>query len=433
MPSDALWDWNPWWNDPTRVQPLVGRPRDELASILPLLTDPKVLVISGVRRAGKTTIMYQLISRLMGQGVDARNILFLGLEDPAFISESLDSLLREYRENQNPKGGTYVFLDEVQSKDDWERVVRKELDLRRDCKFIVSGSSSTLIRGEYATLLTGRNLTHIVHPLSFRSYCQFVENEVPRAEGRESAERARALLKQYLEVGGFPEVVLQAEEMRRATLNQYFHDIVHRDIIHMHSADPRKVHAMASYLLMNVGNPVTLSSLRRALGLSYDAIRDYIQYLEQARLFYFVREFSFSAKPAPREGGKLKVYCTDVGMAQTGLARHSRDFGRVAENAVYLDMARRGLAPGFFRGKKEIDFVVVEPGRSVLLVNVCMSRRELPERELEGFREFTARYPRARCRKVAITDDIEGETEGVEMVPLWKWLLKDWEKVPKGK
>lgn len=427
MLIDSIWDWNPWWEKSESISGFVGHPREELSQLITSLDDSKVTIISGVRRAGKTTLMYQMIAYLLESGVNPINILFLGLEDPAFVEHDLITLITEYRKEHTPKGKIYLFLDEIQSKDDWERIIRKEIDTRKESKVIISGSSSTLLSGKHSAILTGRNLTYLIYPLSFKSFLSFMGEQISTVNLRgRSAERVSGLLRRYLDIGGFPEIVLQDEVHRRATLNQYFNDIIYRDIIHLQSANPRKVYTLASYLLLNVGNTITLSSLRRALGLSYDAIRDYLHYLEQARLFYFAKEFTFSPKPVPAKVGKMKVYCTDIGMARAVHGRHSRDYGRFAENAVYLKLLTEGLAPGFFRGRKEIDFVAVTPDNIVFLVNVTMTDK-IPKREFDGINEFIEKYPRSQTESIILTEGLYDEVSGIKLMPLWKWLISELE------
>ena len=425
MLIDSIWDWNPWWEKKENISEFIGQRREGLPQLINSLEDRKVTIISGVRRAGKTTLMYQMIAHLLESGINPKNILFLGLEDPAFVEHDLITLITEYRKEHTPKGKIFLFLDEIQSKDGWERIIRKEIDTRKESKIIISGSSSTLLSGKHSAILTGRNLTYLIYPLSFKSFLSFMGEQISTTKLRgKTAERISGLLRRYLDIGGFPEIVLQDEVHRRTTLNQYFHDIIYRDIIHLQSANPRKVYVLASYLLLNVGNTITLSSLRRALGLSYDAIRDYLHYLEQARLFYFAKEFTFSPKPSPAEAGKMKVYCTDVGMARAVHGRHSRDYGRFAENAVYLKLLASGLEPGFFRGKKEIDFVAVTPEHTVFLVNVTMTDK-IPKREFDGIKEFIEKYPRSRTKSIILTEGLEDEVNGIKLVPLWKWLIRE--------
>ena len=159
MLIDSIWDWNPWWEKQESISEFVGVPREELSQLITSLDDSKVTIISGVRRAGKTTLMYQMIAYLLESGINPINILFLGLEDPAFVEHDLITLITEYRKEHTPKGKIYLFLDEIQSKEDWERIIRKEIDTRKESKIIISGSSSTLLSGKHSAILTGRNLT----------------------------------------------------------------------------------------------------------------------------------------------------------------------------------------------------------------------------------------------------------------------------------
>ncbi len=423
---DNIRDWNPWWRESQSVAQLSGRKRTETDFLIQTLHDNKVTIISGIRRAGKTTLMYQLIEHLLVKGTDPHNILFLGLEDNAFLNMEITDLLGEFRRELDPPGRTYVFLDEIQAKPGWERIIRKENDIRRDQKIVISGSSSRILTGEYATLLTGRNLTFYVRPLSFRDYVSFTVGLEIVPSGTGDLEKLDSLVRRYMAVGGFPEVILESEVLRKATLNQYFTDILHRDIIGQYRADPIKVTKLAAYLASNVGKNVTLSSLRRAIGLSYDAIRDYLEYLTRAGLFHLIREFSFGEKPTVSESKKHKVYCADLGMARNFYGRRAKDDGRFAENAVLLDLVQRGYQPTFFQGKKEIDFVVWDPER-ITLINVC-NADVIPQREYEGFREFDRIHPKAKTEKMIITKIKKGEEEGVDHYPLAQWLYREKEK-----
>jgi hypothetical protein len=422
MLIDSIWDWNPWWNDIETIKVLSGRMREETEQVLPTLNENNITILSGIRRSGKTTIMYQLIQDLLEKN-DPRNILFLGLEDPSFQDIDIDKLLSEYRTEMDPKGKTYIFLDEVQTKEGWERIIRRENDIHRDQKIVVTGSSSGLISGNYATLLTGRNLTFHIHPLSFRNYISFKTREQFFFSGTRGKERLNFLSRNYLDEGGFPEVVLQPEELHKSTLNQYFNDIIHRDIIDQYSVDPRKIMSLSGFLMLNIGKVVTLSSLRRSVGLSYDAIRDYLIYLRRSGLFYLMPEFSFSDKPALKDSGKQKIYSADLGMARYIQGRHSRDYGRFAENAVFLDLVHREFDPGFIQRGKEIDFVISTPEK-VSLINVSYGDR-IPDREYDGFKETIESYPKVNFEPILITKSLEGSVNGIDHRPLSQWLYRE--------
>jgi predicted AAA+ superfamily ATPase len=422
MLIDSIWDWNPWWDDPGSINVLSGKPRVETDLLIRTLQDRKVTILSGIRRSGKTTIMYQLIEHLLKDN-NPKNILFLGLEDPAFLNVDLFDILSEYRKEMNPDGRSFIFLDEVQTKEGWERIIRRENDIYNNQKIIATGSSSRLLSGNYSTLLTGRNLTVQIHPISFRDFPGFINESKSTFSGIKGKEKLDSLMRKYLTVGGFPEVILQPEEFRKATLNQYFHDIIHRDIVDQYSVDPRKIQSLAGFLMLNIGKMVTLSSLRRSVGLSFDAIRDYLQYLRRSGLFYLMPEFSFSKKPMIKESGKHKVYSADLGMARYVHGRHSSDLGRFAENAVYLDLIHRGFDPGFIHNRKEIDFVV-PISKMIQVINVSYGEA-IPEREYEGLQEFISSNQKLKTRPLLISKNIGGTMNGVEHIPLSQWLFRD--------
>lgn len=422
MLIDSIRDWNPWWNEPESVKVLSGNRRVETDYLIKTLEDRKVTILSGIRRSGKTTIMYQLIEHLLKEH-NPGNILFLGMEDPAFLNVKLSDILSEYRKEMNPGGRSFIFLDEVQVMEGWERIIRRENDLYTDQKIIATGSSSRLLSGDYSTLLTGRNLTCHIHPLSFRNLPDFLGEGSLSFVGTKGKEKLDSLSRQYLTVGGFPEVILQPEELRKATLDQYFHDIIHRDIVDQYSVDPRKIQSLAGFLMVNIGKIVTLSSLRRSVGLSYDAIRDYLQYLKNSGLFYLMPEFSFSNKPMVRESGKQKIYSADLGMARYAHGRHTGDIGRFAENAVFLDLIYRGYDPGFIQNKKEIDFVLPSP-KETLLINVSFGET-IPEREYDGLQEFISSNNKLKIKPILITKNIEGSINGIDHIPLSRWLYRE--------
>jgi len=177
MNFEAIADWNPWWTDGIVPPVLHGIERESGNFITSTLEKREITVLGGVRRSGKTTTMYQLIGKLLAKGVARENILFLNLEDPMMIGEDLDRVFSTYKQHFFPGGKIYVFMDEIQAIHGWELWLKKQYDLGRDVKFIVSGSNSSLLSGEYATHLTGRNIDIRIFPLSFREYLAFSDKE----------------------------------------------------------------------------------------------------------------------------------------------------------------------------------------------------------------------------------------------------------------
>jgi len=183
--------WNPWWTE--RKVPAskkrISRP-ETLETILKLLDIREVICITGVRRCGKSTIMYQAIDHLIGKGVEPENILYFNLDEP-FEDKSiglLDRIFGEYIELHVPKGRKYIFLDEIQNVKDWEQWVKKFYDLYgEEIKFVLTGSNSSMLSDQLSTLLTGRMITQHVFPLSFKEYLDFEGFELkdPDIQGNE--------------------------------------------------------------------------------------------------------------------------------------------------------------------------------------------------------------------------------------------------------
>ena len=164
--------WNPWWEKKELIEDLEGKRRLLYEDLIDSVNIKEITIITGVRRSGKSTLMYQMIDSLLKK-VSPNQILFVNLEDKKLTKLSLEEIYNYYRETLNPDKKAYIFLDEIHKKKDWESWIRKKYDLGINNKFVISGSSFYLLRKEYSTLLTGRNLTFEVFPLSFKEYLLF--------------------------------------------------------------------------------------------------------------------------------------------------------------------------------------------------------------------------------------------------------------------
>ena len=177
MEINKLAEWNPWWENKGLISELKGKPREKYSFLLKSVDIKEITVILGVRRSGKSTLMYQIIDNLLSRGIKPEQVLFVNLEDKKFSEDSLEEIYSAYKSLINPKEKAYIFIDEIHRKEGWESWIRKRYDLKENCKFVISGSCSYLLKKEYSTLLTGRNLTFEVFPLSFEEYLLF--NNIP--------------------------------------------------------------------------------------------------------------------------------------------------------------------------------------------------------------------------------------------------------------
>src|SRR3989338_4624624 len=397
MEINKLFEWNSWWENKESINELKGKPREKYESLIKSIGIKEIVIILGVRRSGKSTLMYQMIDRLLSGGVKPEQILFVNLEDKKLNEDSLDDIYSAYRTSINPKERAYVFMDEVHRKEGWESWIRKKYDLKENCKFVISGSCSYLLKKEYSTLLTGRNLTFEVFPLSF---------------------------KEYLEKGGFPEILLAKEEFKFKILKQYFDDLLYKDIIGRYNINSRKAQDLALFLITNFASKISLRNLRNSLGISYDSVKDYLAYYSEAYLFFINDYFSYSVKE--QKTRPSKIYCIDNGLRNAVSFKFSDDFGKLAENLVFIELKRRSKEVYYWENKGEVDFVVKD-GARLTGINVTYSDK-IDKREIEGLKEFKEEFGKKVGKSVIITKELEKKEEGIEYAPLWKWLILEDEK-----
>lgn len=433
---EVLDDWNDWRNPlPPHT---IGQPRRLTQTILSMATGREVVAITGVRRSGKSTILYQLMDARLRAGMERDRLLLVNLEDHRFAphlgADLLDRILEVHRETRATSGPLTVFLDEIQEVPDWERWVRSHYDREPDLRFVLTGSSARLLASDLSTLLTGRTLTFTARPLSFAEFLEFqgVNDvtggpplEVARANHGRRHELAHALAR-YVEWGGFPEVVkADTDARRRMLLQQYFDDILGRGVLRRYAVrDYALLRDLALVLLANISNLMSYGALGRTLGTSASTVQLLSSHLEQAFLLAQARLFSFSMKASVAAQKPRKIYAIDPGLRNAVVPRSSPDHGRLAENLVYQHLASSGEPPRYWKDGPEVDFVV---GRTPPVpINVTFGD-EIPERERAGLAAFFEKH-KAREGWLITRGQIAEETLGkgkVHVVPLWAWLLAD--------
>lgn len=331
------------------------------------LNNRKVTDIVGVRRCGKSSLLRFLYRKVLKNN----NAMYINFEDPYFVlnngPEVIESLIEAFQAYYSPNL-KYIFLDEVQNVNSWERAVRKYEEAGK-IKIVISGSSSKLLDGELATLLTGRHQSYHLTPLSFAEFLDFEKIEIKSKKDLiiKDSVADRALV-QYLKTGGFPETVLE-KDIEYA--KQYFHDILQKDIISRFQINEKEtIEEMAAFLLSNCGNLISTASLKRLYGLSFESVEKYLGYFSQAFLMHFISQFSFSLKS--RQKSIKKAYGVDTGLVGAVSLSYSADWGRMLENTVCLELLRRGKEVFYYHteSRQEVDFVYKEAGE-IIPIQVC--------------------------------------------------------------
>ncbi len=424
---EILSDWNFWAKE---IDTGIKR-EDYIKELIPLITGTNQIVcIAGIRRSGKSTIIKQLTKELGGD----INTLIVNFEDERFLQRDL-KLLRDiyntYLEKIKPEKKPFIFLDEIQNIPEWERFARGVHE-RKEATLVISGSSSKLLSAELATLLTGRNITFFAYPLSFKEFLKFrgisVTTEIEALAKRLEIKRA---IDEYMEFGGFPEVVLSTDKKR--ILLGYFDTIITKDTINRFNIREReKIKTLSKFYLTNISSSVSFNKVSSFLTIPLTTVERFSDYIQTACLVFFIKKFSFSMKE--QEKAQRKVYSIDSGLSNAVGFRFTKNSGKLMENIVAIELKiRQTFEPGIeiyywqdYSGK-EVDFLVKDGLNMRELIQVCqdLSNLETKEREVKGLVKAMEEFNLESG--LVITEDFEGEetikNKKILYKPLWKWLL----------
>lgn len=429
---EILSDWNLWTKE---IETGIPRERycTELCSMLK--NTDQIICISGVRRSGKSTLIKQ-IAKELSKEAGKNSTLIVNFEDERFSERSLKTLRESYDcylEKVKTSGKkTFMFLDEIQNIPEWERFVRG-IHERKEAKILVSGSSSKLLSTELATLLTGRHIVFTLYPLSFKEFLYFknihIQSEIDIAANRTAIKK---VLGEYLEFGGFPEVVLSLEKKR--ILLSYFDTIISRDIIERFRIREReKMRTLAKFYLTNISSPITFNKISQFLSLPLTTVERFSGYLETAHLLFFVKRFSYSFKE--QEKSQRKVYAIDCSLSNTIGFRFTENLGKLIENVVAIELKRRQttnpeLEIFYWKDyqQREVDFILKEGTKVKQLLQVTSDIQNMNTKEREVGSLLKAMKEFSLNEGLIITEDVEGEEEidGKKIIykSLWRWLLE---------
>lgn len=322
-------------------------------------------IITGIRRCGKSTLMHQLMKDIKDEFV------YMNFEDTRLINfepsdyNRLSEIIKTNKCN-------FLFFDEIQLANKWEVFIRHKLD--EGYKIVLTGSNAAMLSMEIGTSLTGRHLSVELFPFSYNEFLNY-KNLSPSADS----------LKLYLVTGGFPEYLKTNDG---SILNQLMNDILVRDIAVRYGVrDVSALKHLALYLVSNIGRPVSGNSLTKMFGIKANStLLEYMSYLENSYLFYFLPMFSYSLKVQIRN--PRKVYCVDNGLITENSVLFSEDNGQRLENLVFTYLRRKYKQLYYFKGDNECDFVCQGNKSETYLLQVCYELNDLNfSRELKGLTE----------------------------------------------
>jgi len=383
------------------------------------ISTKQVVVISGIRRCGKSSLLY-LIKEEMN--LSEEEYCYFNFDDERILTDVsiLESIYNLHIEIYGRE--PILFLDEIQNIENWEKFVNRIYE--RGIKVFITGSNASLLSSEIATSLTGRNKQIELFPFSFAEFLRF--NGKSYNLDRLSSKSKSFLIQdftKYLEVGGFPIVV---KENDTELINSYFQDILYRDIISRYRlTQVKEIKQIGLYFASNISKLFSYSTLMDISGVkSASSIKDYLYYYEQTYLWFYLKKFDYSLKKQIMN--PKKVYGIDSAFVHRLGFSFSENKGRILENIVFLDLLRQGKEVFYHTGKKECDFVIKKGLKIVEAIQVTYSLNDSNfEREISGLLE-AMEYYRLGKGTILCFDTIESSKpipNGIEVQAVWKWLL----------
>ncbi len=392
-------------------------PRKVLDQLPEWFKDNRIIIITGIRRCGKSTLLKQIMQQKKG-------CCYLNFEHEQFLDfqaqdfEDLHELLIEcYGPAQ------LYFFDEIQNIEKFEAFVRRLQDQRK--KVILTGSNATLLSKELGTKLTGRYKAIELYPFSFQEFLAF-QKIIWNKDWFYSTEKKVQLLQsfgEYLSKGGFPEYLINNDDTYLKTI---YDNILYRDIISRYALKKQKIlRELVQLLLRSVSSQVTYNSLKSALGLANSiTVKEYIGYLHNSYLIFELQKLDFSLRrqlAAPK-----KIYTIDSAMYRLNGLPFSENKGPILENNVFVELQRQNKEIYYFSGKRECDFVVKEGAKASEVIQVCHTLNEQNKtREIEGLLEALEHF-KLKTGIIITTEQEEEmsiENKNIMIIPVWKWLL----------
>lgn len=379
----------------------------------------QVVIISGIRRCGKSSLMFLIKEEL---GLRDLDYCYFNFDDERIIPEI--SILEDiYNLHLEVYGKEPVlFFDEIQNISNWEKFANRMYE--KGIKIFVTGSNAKLLSSEISSSLTGRNKLIELFPFSFPEYLRFIGTNWNL--DRLSSKAKSLLIKdlnQYIQTGGFPLVV---KENDTELVNGYFQDILYRDIISRYRlAQVNEIKQIGLYLLSNTGKLFSYATLQNISGVkSLSSIKDYLYYYEQTYLFFYLKKFDYSVKKQIMN--PKKVYTVDQGFANRLGFNFSENKGRLLENIVFMELRRQGKDVFYHLDKYECDFLIREGLEIIKAIQVVYQLDASNyEREYRGMSEAMTTHNIKRGLFIVydVDESIISEKEDFEIIPIWKWLL----------
>jgi hypothetical protein len=394
----------------------------------------KIISLIGVRRSGKSSILFDLIKKLE-KITPKENIIYINFEDDRLYPlelKSLDDLLESYYELYPTKRDEkiYLFFDEIQVVENWEIYIRRLYDTL-NVQIFITGSSAKLLSTEIATSLRGRTISYEIFPFSFKEYLQYKNINI-NLNSSKSLSFIKNAFESYMTNGGFAETIEEDEMISRKILSDYLELIVYKDIVDRYNITNRSLlKVLNKYCFTNISTLISFTKLYnefRSQGykVSKDTIFNYISHLEDAYTLFTVPIYKNSIKEENRN--PKKIYAIDNGFKKIYDYSFDKDTSKLYENIVFLHLRKSTKNIYYFKQSQEVDFYVKDIDKEILInVSVDIKDESTKQREIKGLFEAMNYFNLNISYLITKDEDTTLEIENKKIVvkPLYKWLIED--------
>ncbi len=381
--NELLYQYNPWWEESFKNDNV--KPREKyLVELRKYLDFKQIIILTGLRRVGKTTLMKLIIEELIAKGIDSKHILYVSLDDYLLHKNNILEIVNEFRQVHKIKieEKIYLFLDEVTYKEDFHVQLKNIYD-SQNTKLFVASSSASMLRDKKASL-TGRAITLEIKPLDLEEYLFF--------NGIMIKKRDKQLYKthflEYCKVGGLPENVLNPN---REYLMNLVDDIIQKDIAAFNAIKNHQIVRDYFTLLMErSGKQLSINKIGKILGISPDTSKRYLGFFESTYLIHLLPRWG---KTNQKLLSAKKIYASDLGIKHMFMGE--RDLGSYFENYIYLLLRNKKTLYYLYENTTEIDFFTED---KILIESKFYA--ELNKKQEKLFNEYPA-------NKKLIIDSVE--------------------------
>ncbi len=392
--------------------------RNDYLNLLIRFKDKELIkVITGIRRCGKSTLLDLYKNYLMNNGIEEEQIISINLEDLKYnFIDSYMSLYNYINDNLNPNKKNYVFIDEVQKVEEFQRAV-DSLYLNKNIDLYITGSNANLLSSELATLLSGRYIEIKMLPLSFKEY-KLAYKDISDDE----------LYQKYISYGSLPYTIsLNTEDDISLYISGIYNDIIIKDVMtRKNIQNETMLKNVANFIMDNIGNKTSTNNIANVMksngrDINVRTVEKYLEGFIESFFIYKITDYDIKGKQ--QLDSNAKYYVSDLGLRYFILGRKIGDFGHILENVIYLELLRRGYE--VYIGKSnnyEVDFVAINnKGKIYIQVAETLKGNDTLERELRSLKKINDNY-----EKIILTlDKIPlGNDEGIIIQNALDWLLE---------